>query len=702
MCTGEPGQTKRCRLLIGLSSFMIMSLAMAGDDPFFDLDLQEVLNLEITSVSKKPQTISRAAAAVFVITSEDIRRSGASTIPDALRMAPGIQVGQFSSNSWAVSSRGMDGRFTNKLLVLMDGRSVYTPTFSGVYWDIQDTVMEDIERIEIIRGPGASLWGANAVNGVINIITKSAAATQGGMVVAGVGDEVRGTGSVRYGGQLGDLGHWRMYAKGADRDASQLKATGAAGDDDWQQQRLGFRADLTPTGRDAVTLQGDYYTGHSGQTSQLNFLSAPYNLITGTTQTVSGGNLLGRWQHELSATDSFTLQGYFDHTERDWPALVDEVRETYDLDFQYRTRRFERHDLVFGAGYRLSRDRLTRSVSGIPAGALQYATFAPSSSSRALLSAFIQDDITLLPEKLVLTLGVKLEKNDYTGVESQPNARLLWTPNETTTFWGAVAKAVRTPSRIDQNSSTVNQTVLAPGHERNPTPYPLLLQGVGQVGSESLVAYELGWKQRVTSAMSFDLAVFYNDYDQLRSGYFEVPLCQPSGMPISLTTGCSPHTFTTAYVLQTLSAGNASTARSHGFELSADWRPSHNLKFQAAYSGLSMKTRKPEGYFGTDLDSSAPARQGSLRMMWNPRADTDVDLWLRRVGRLPEVTKGIAIPAYTELDLRLAWRPVKDVEVAIVGRNLLNNAHQEFASELLDVPQMQIERSVFGQVVWTF
>ena len=692
---------KQWQIVIGFAAAIAAPAALAAeDDPFFDLNLKEVLNLEITSVSKKPQTVSQAAAAIFVITADDIRRSGARTIPDALRMAPGVQVAQISSNAWAVSARGFDGRFTNKLLVLMDGRSVYTPTFSGVHWDVQDTVMADIERIEVIRGPGASLWGANAVNGVINIITKSAAATEGGIVVAGSGSEERGAASIRYGGKLGDIGYWRAYAKGFERDASVIKATDKAGDDDWRQQRVGFRADLTPSGRDAVTLQGDYYDGRSGQTAQLNFLTPPYNLITGTTQKLSGGNLLGRWQRELSATDSFTLQAYFDHSERDWPAVTMEKRDTYDLDFQYRTQRFAQHDLVLGAGYRLSRDSLGVSFTGIPAGTLQYATFSPASSNRALLSAFVQDDITLVPEKLIVTLGAKIEKNDYTGVEVQPNARLLWTPSETTTLWTAVAKAVRTPSRIDQDGLQVNQTVLMPRSGRNPSPVPVLLRGYGEVGSESLIAYEAGWKQRVTSTLSTDLALYYNDYDRLRSGRFQALLCQPSGATYP-SLGCLFPRPTTS-LLQPLAAGNESNARSYGFELSADWRPLNNLRFQAALSYLNLKTRKPENVLGTDLVGSAPKRQGSLHMAWNPRPDTDVDVWLRRVGKLPEVTYGIGIPAYTELDLRLAWRPAKNVEVALIGRNLLNDRHQEFASELLDVPEMQIERSLFGQVTWKF
>jgi iron complex outermembrane receptor protein len=672
--------------------------AAASDDPFFDLNLNEVLNLEITSVSKKPQTISQAAAAVFVITGDDIRRSGVTTIADALRMAPGVQVGQISANTWAVSARGMNGRFTNKLLVLMDGRSVYTPTFSGVYWDVQDTVLADIERIEVIRGPGAALWGANAVNGVINIITKSAAATQGGLVTAASGNEESASASVRYGGKAGEIGHWRVYAKGFERDESLVRATGADGNDYWRQQRTGFRTDLAPGGADSVTLQGDYYSGRSGDTATLNFLTPPFNTTLGVSQKVSGGNLLGRWQRDVSATDSFTLQAYFDHTQRDWPAHLNESRNTYDLDFQYRTRRFKGHDLVLGAGYRLNRDRIDRSYTGIPANALHFSTFSPASASRQLYSALIQDDITLMPDKLVLTLGTKLEHNDYTGMEWQPNARLLWTPGDTTTVWGSVARAVRTPSRIDRGG-VVNQTVVPPRSAQNPLPLPVLIQATGEIESESLIAYEAGWKQRLAPTLSVDLALFYNDYDKLRTGRFLAPVCQPSGLPVA--AGCFMMPFQTS-VLQSSPAGNLAKGWSHGIELAADWRPLTNLRFQSALSQFAMEMREQSNAFTTDREGSAPRLQGSLRMSWNPRPDADVDLWLRRIGRLDEVTEGISIPGYTQLDLRLAWRPSKTFELALVGRNLLDRKHPEFASELLDGPMTELQRSVFGQVTLRF
>ncbi len=686
---GRRQKAALCLLAAGLLPFA----GEAADDPLFDLNLTEVLNLEITSVSKKPQTVSQAAAAVFVITAEDIRRSGAKAIPDLLRMVPGVQVGQISANAWAVSSRGMDGRFTNKLLVLMDGRSVYSPTFSGVYWDVQDTLIEDIERIEVIRGPGATLWGANAVNGVINIISKSAASTQGGLLVARAGDEERG-GALRWGGSLGDLGHWRVYGKGFAREEAVAEATGHGAGDSWRQARAGFRADLTPTGHDAVTVQGDYYRGRSGELSNLNFLTPPYNAVAETDPKVEGGNLTMRWQREVSASDSFTLQAYVDYTRRDWPVHFDERRTTYDVDFQYRSRRLAGHDLVAGLAYRYSADSLRPSARGIPTASLPYADIYPSSAGRKLLSAFLQDDIALLPETLILTLGAKVERNDYTGVEFQPNARLLWTPAESTSLWASVARAVRTPSRIDRGGEFKLQ-VVAPSVTM---PRPALIQGSGTVDSESLIAYEAGVKHRFSRTLSADLSIYYNEYDKLRTGRFLRPVCMPSGAALPFCLLLPGQT----YILQSSLAANEAKAWSHGIELALDWRPLASLRFQAALSQQSMTVQEKEHAFSTDREESAPEMQGSLRATWSPQRAVDVDFWLRRVGRLADVGSGVAIPAYTELDARLAWRPRKDVELALVGRNLLHKRHAEFRSESLDIPQLQVERAVAAQVVWKF
>ncbi|MCB1930282.1 MAG: TonB-dependent receptor [Rhodocyclaceae bacterium] len=675
----------------------IANPGIAGDEDFFDLELKEVLELEITTVSKKPQTVSQAAAAVFVLTTEDIRRSPATTIPDLLRSVPGIQVSSIGSSVWAVSARGMDGRFTNKLLVLIDGRSAYSPTFSGVYWDVQDTVLEDIERIEVIRGPGATLWGANAVNGVINIITKSAAATQGTQVNALAGREEKVLVSARHGGALGSVGHWRAYAKTRRNDATRLADSMIGGDDDWHQSRVGFRIDLSAGDDDAVTMQGDYYRGRSGENTIVNALSPPYASLVATEQELSGGNLLARWQRTLGDSESFTLQAYFDHGRRDWPAHLDEHRNIYDTDLQFRSERFAGHDLVAGIGYRYSQDSVAPALTGIRADALQYGDLDASSGHR-MLSVFVQDDITLLPDRLVLTVGTKIERHDGDDEDLQPNLRLLYTPSERTTVWASAARAVRTASRVDRGGR-VNQTVLAPASAQNPLPLPVVIQASGDVGSEHLTAYEAGLKQRFGQRISAELAVFYNRYRDLRAGRFVAPVCQPSGAPVP---ECLLLSADTTHVLQRAEMGNGARASSRGFELSADWRAHRKLALRAGYSFLSLSIEEPGDLFATDREGTSPRHQGFLQASWSAARKTDVDALVRHVGRLDAPAPGVEVPSYTELDLRLAWRPRRDLELAVAGRNLLHASHAEFVSELGDMPALEVERSVFGQLRLSF
>ena len=684
---------------VGIGSLALVASVLVGVVPanaseeFFDLDLQEVLMLEVTTASKKPQTVSQAAAAVFVLTAEDIRRSPAKTVPDLLRTVPGVQVASINANTWAVSSRGIDGRFTNKLLVLIDGRSVYSQTFSGVYWDIQDTVLEDIDRIEVIRGPGATLWGANAVNGVINIITKSAASTQGTLLSVAAGNEDHAIVSARHGARLGEIGHWRLYGKGFRRDGSTLAADGRDGGDDWRQWRSGFRVDLAPQARDAITVQGDYYRGRSGETTFVNTLTPPFVTPTQTEQHLSGYNLLLRWQRELSALDSFTVQGYLDHSERDWPAHVKERRTTVDADLQYRTRKIDGHDLVMGLSYRRSLDDFKASTRGVPAEAQQYAVLEDI-GGRTMTSVFIQDDISLHSDRIVLTVGGKLERDHDNEDHFQPNARLLWRPQSDTTLWGSVARAVRTPSRIDRNGR-VNQSIVPPLNAANPLPLPVLIAATGEVDAERLTAFETGIKHRFYSALSADLALFYNRYRGLRSGTNLAPACAPSmaALPACLVTAPG-----TTHVLQLAQMGNDGSGAGRGLELSIDWRPSKAWRAQANYSRLKLTIDAPGDGFSTDRDGSAPREQGSLRLAWSPRPQIQADAVLRHVARLDSPAVGIRIPSYTELDLRFAWQPRPRLELAIAGRNLLRSAHAEFASELADVPIHELERSLLLQV----
>lgn len=657
---------------------------------FLDLSLNELLSLEITSVSKRPQPVSQAAAAVFVITQEDIRRSGATSIPEALRMAPGLHVARIDGNKWAISARGFNGRFATKMLVLIDGRSVYSPLFAGVFWDIQDTLLDDVERIEVIRGPGASLWGSNAVNGVIDIITKSAADTRGGLVSAGGGSQETGFGGVRYGGRLGETGRYRVYAKYLNRDGNRRSGGGGNSDDRTEAYRAGFRTDLTPSAVDTLTLQGEYYQGLSGETSLRHSLTPPFLNLTDDDQRVSGFHMLSRWRREISDTDTLTLQAYFDRTRRNW-YLLDELRDTADLDVQYRSQAFEGHDLLFGFGYRYTRDDTEGS---------RFAHLNPGNLGTQLFSAFLQDDIQLIPSRLVLTLGSKLEHNDYTGFEGQPNARLLWTPTPQHTVWASIGRAVRIPSRGDQHA-LADRSFFAPYTSENPGPVPVFTKVFGSpdYDAESVIAYEFGYKQQVSKALSFDVAFYHNEYTRLRGAKLGTPACDPAGTPPGCFFG-SPHPRS---ITMPIELTNQSRGESYGMEWALEFRPAETLRFQGAYTLADSRIKTSAANIFVDENPLAHHLL-SLRAAWNPRSDVDLDLWLRYVDRMAGSfgTVPTVIPAYTQLDLRLAWRILPKLELSVTGQNLLDGGHPEYQSELGDIPLIDLRRSVYGQIRWNF
>lgn len=679
---GLSGSARYALAGLCLAAMPVWAASTQADDELFDLSLGELLNLEVTSVSKKAQPVSKAAAAIFVITNEDIRRSGVTSIPEALRMVPGIQVAQVDANKWAISARGFNRRFSDKLLVLMDGRSVYTPLFSGVFWDAQDTLLEDIDRIEVIRGPGSTLWGANAVNGVINIITKSAADTQGGLISAGVGDQERGYAGLRFGDSFGDLGHYRVYAKYFDRDGNQAAATGKETADDWDQARAGFRMDLEFGDRDDLTLQGDVYQGESGDTVTNPTFTPPYLELSNRDQDLSGFNLLARWNHRVSAVEHFSLQTYFDSTHRDLNYL-EEDRYSFDIDFEYRILRFPGHDLLVGVGYRRSSDDLENSTR------LQ---MTPDERDDDLFSGFIQDDIALVPGRWSLVLGSKFEHNDYTGFEYQPNARLLWTPDAQRSLWASVTRSVRTPGRADRDLRHLSR-VIPPGTSENPAPLPLAVYAQGDDGNDSevLMAYEAGFKFQASNEFSIDVAAFYNDYDDLRSLEQTDATCEPAGM---LPT-CLFNPLTTNLAVDAV-LGDAGSGSAHGFEVATDWHPARHWRLQGAYSYLDNDVDASGNARVDELIGGNPMHQLSVRSWYNPRPDVDLDLWLRYVD---ESSYGaVSIDAYTELDARIAWRPNKHTEFAIVGRNLLDSAHAESYSELNDILFLEIERSAYLQL----
>jgi iron complex outermembrane receptor protein len=639
--------------------------APEGPQAYKKMSLTELMDLDVTSVSKQPEPYGQAPAAIEVITGDDIRRSGASSLPEAMRLADNLEVAQKNSHDWAISARGFNTALANKLLVLMDGRSVYTPLFSGVFWDLQDYLLQDIDRIEVISGPGGTLWGANAVNGVINITSKSAKDTQGLYVEGGGGSQLRDFGGVRYGSTLSSNVYFRVYGKYFDNN-SEVFGNGKDANDSWNMGRGGFRMDVEPSLANAFTLQGDYYAGHEG-------------ITTGGRANVSGGNTLGRWSHTFSEDSDMSLQMYYDHTHLSDPVpasivngltlapagtLVDDL-DTVDIDFQHHFHLASWNNIIWGLGYRFTHD-VDQNAPAL--------SFFPPTLDHNLFSGFLQDEIKL-HENVFLTLGTKIEHNDYTGFEVEPSARLQWNVTPKQMLWAAVSRAVRTPSRIDRD-------LKQPG----PSSLLVLLQGGQDYQSESVIAYELGYRAQVTSKLETSLSAFYNDYDHVRSTVTNSALDQ-FNLPF-------PFFFQ-----------NNLEGETHGFELSANYQLLDWWRLHGGYDLLKEDLHVKPGKFDINnaLNETAdPQQQFSLRSSMDLPENIDFDTTLRWVDTLHNnngATVG-TVPSYFELDARLAWRPVKKLELSVVGQNLLHDHHPEFGFP--SATREEIARSVYGKVSWEF
>ena len=641
------------------------------------MSMEDLMNMQVTSVSKRTQKVADAAAAIFVITQEDIRRSGATSIPEALRMAPGLQVARIDENKWAIGSRGFNGRFDNKLLVLIDGRSVYTPLFSGVYWNVQDVMLEDVDRIEVIRGPGATLWGANAVDGVINVITKKAKSTQSTVVTAGAGTEERAAGGARYGSKLGDNTYYRAYAKYFDWGPSAYPS-GMTAHDGWDALRGGFRADWTPTGANSLTLQGDIYRSRFDETLTVASLSPPYSNTFPNDGKYSGGNLLGRWNH-TSERSSMSLQMYYDNTTITDHSLFGDHQNIFDIDFQHAFHTGDSQQFVWGFGYRSIRDKNDPSFT---------VSLQPNQVTLNQFSTFLQDEISLVDNRLQITLGSKFERNGFTGFEAEPNARLLWTVTPNQSIWTAVSRAVRTPA-LTEEGLRLNSAVIPPGTLSNPTPLPAVLAVFGspQFSSEDLLAYELGYRVQATSNLSIDLATFYNNYSGLRTAEPGAPFVEASPAPTDIVI---------PFV-----ASNKMSGGTYGVELFADWKVVPKWRLAGSYSYLQMNIHKN----ADSLDPTADNPNGSSpRHQWYLRSSVDLpkhfeqDTTLRFVDHLPSLN----LPNYYSLDAHLGWRPVTSLELSIGGQNLLNNWHLEFLPDFVNTSPTVVKRSIFGSITVKF
>jgi iron complex outermembrane receptor protein len=641
------------------------------------MSMEDLMNLQVTSVSKRTQKVADAAAAIFVLTQEDIRRSGATSIPEALRLVPGLEVARIDQNKWAIGSRGFNGRFDNKLLVLIDGRSVYTPLFSGVYWNVQDVMLEDVDRIEVIRGPGATLWGANAVDGVINVITKKAKATQSAVVTAGGGTEERAAGGVRFGSKLGDNTYYRAYTKYFDWAPSAFPS-GMTAHDGWDALRGGFRADWTPAGANSLTVQGDIYRSRFDETLTVASLSAPYSNTFPNDGKYSGGNILGRW-NRTSEGSSMSLQMYYDNTTITDHSLFGDHQNILDLDFQHGFHVGDSQQFVWGLGYRSIHDKNDASFT---------VSLQPNQVTLNQFSTFVQDEISLVDNRLQITLGSKFERNEFTGFEIEPNARLLWnlTPNQS--IWTAVSRAVRTPA-LTEEGLRLNSQVIPPGTPANPTPLPAVVAVFGshQFNSEDLLAYELGYRVQATKNLSLDIATFYNNYSNLRTAEPGAPFVEGSPAP-------------TDFVIPFV-AGNKMSGGTYGVELFADWKVVPKWRLMGSYSYLQMDIHKnPDSQDPTpdNPNGSSPRHQWYLRSSIDLPKHFEQDTTLRFVDQLPSLN----VPSYYSLDARLGWRPVTSLELSIGGQNLLNNWHFEFMPDFVNTSPTVVKRSIFGSITVKF
>lgn len=636
-------------------------------DPVLSFSLEQLMQITVTSASKKEESIAKAAAAVFVIKADDIRRSGATNVPEALRLAPGVQVAAIGHNRWSVSIRGFNSRFSNKLLVLVDGRAIYSPAFSGVFWEHNDIPLNNIDRIEVIRGPGGSLWGANAVNGIINIITYSAKDTQGGLISATAGNEVNGSAMARYGWTLDEETHLRLHANSKSVDGGQAVA-GGDGPDSWKTQQAGFRLDAT-RGGDKYSLQGNVGDYRAGDRIAALTAVPPYATQLNTNGAGQSAHLLGKWERQ-TATGAHSLQAFIDHNDTDL-GFARYRNDTFDLEYQQQITG-ETHDLVWGLGYRTSKDQIDATA---------HTLFSDTGKSFSLYSAFIQDDITLVPERWRLTLGARLEHNDFTGVEVQPNIRLLWTPTAHDSLWAAVSRAVRTPSRGERSSTAF----VAP-----PPPLPLATVGNPNMVSEKLNALDLGWRRQWSPTLTSEVAAFYYRYADLRGVIPGNGLLLYQGNPL--------------YPYFPLDLTNTIGAESYGLEVAVDWLPLPNWRLQANTSLFHISSRDAlPGAVGGEFSDATPGHQVSLRSSLDITPKLQWDVWLRRVGKIITSSEASAtVPAYTSLDMRLAWKASRDLEISLIGQNLLESSHLEYISQNIYSIPVKIERGVYLKADWKF
>ncbi len=637
------------------------------------LTLEELMHVDVTSVAKKGQRLDHSAAAIYVISHEQIRRSGLTSIPELLRLAPGIQVGRTNSGTWAISVRGFNGVYSNKLLVMIDGRTVYNPLFSGVFWDAQDTLIEDIDRIEVARGPVSPLWGGNAVNGAINIITRSTDQTRGTLVSLGTGSEDRGREAVRYGGSVGKDTAYRVYGQSAARPQWAPLGSGLDGAA-WGSVQAGFRVERRLSPNNDVTVQGDTYREFGDFFTELVHRVPPYDPISREALNASGGNLLARLTSRHANGSQTVIQTYYDRLNRDNPRDVGIGIQTADVDVQHWLPVKAKQEWMVGGGYRQISDRSSGTeLSRIVPDARQYGT--------AYLS--LVDQIELLPNRLAVTLAIRGEKSTLSGSNFQPTARVWWAPAKRQSLWGAWSRALRTPSRGELG--LVSAIAVIPLQ-----PLPALVVGFGSatLQPETSNALDAGYRLEF-KRLSLDVAAFHYRYGKLRSYALGIPRLAPETEPLLLVP---------------LLFANNDVGKSQGGEVSAVVQLTNQSRLTGSYSLLSV-----------EVHSAASAQQAlsvgdisSPRNQWQVSWQTDLphrvqlDLWAAYVGSAKSTNAGQdVLPAYTRLDFRLSHRIFETGEIQVGVQNLLDARHLEYLAESR-TPLSEIRRAFYVRCLWRF
>lgn len=660
-------------LSIFLSLVTLSLVADAQQTPdLTEMSLEDLLKVEVTTtVGKRTQKLSRTAAAVYVISREEIERSGLTSVPEILRLAPGVEVAQVNSSTWAIAIRGFNGTLSNKLLVLVDGRTVFSSLFTQVFWAIQDLPLDEIERIEVVRGPGAAIWGANAVNGVINIVTRNSRDTQGNKLALQSGNHDQAVADVRHGGRLNDDATFRISSRFALR--GQMDAPGDGGlHDRWDLERFKVRGDWDRSPSDTFNLNGELYNAGAGETVTLPNLDPPSVTVVNTPTTYSGGNALFRWAHKTASNIETVGQVYFDrsHQERKFSGTTD---NTLDLDF-HQEAHLGPHDLLWGLGLRYIRENTSPMFQ---------ISFDPSDQTIALFSGFVQDEITLAPDRLWLTVGTKLEHNPYTGVEAQPDLRLLWAPTLHQSVWAAASRAVRTPAGFEQRGRA--NVAAFPG--AGGVTSLVAVFGSPDTRTETVLAYEAGYRLQAGPKFSFDITGFVDLYHHLESGVHGQSFLEASPAPVHL-------------VLPVV-LNNRASGQGEGSEVLAKYKVVSRWELSGSWSWLTLaqQPNAPPAEAVVKFDPHTNPRhqfQAHSYLSLPHHIQFDISAYFVSHLSFPPV------PAYTRLDVHLGWSPVSSLQLSAGLQNLLQPHHAEFVETVLDAVPEEVPRSFYGKMEWKF